>query len=1140
MTVCAACGAENPGKAKFCMECAASLTVPVAIAEERKTVTTLFCDLVAFTAMSEAADPEDVDAVLRRYYSAARKVIENHGGTVEKFIGDAVVGVFGVPAAHEDDPERAVRAALRIVEALEGMARPDGSRLEVRVGVNTGEALVRLDVTPGSGEGFLTGDAVNTAARLQAAAPPGGVAIGGLTHSLTEKAFLFEALAPLTLKGKREPVTAWLVKEPRSRTGLRTAGTTTTPFFGRRAELVALQGALTCAIEIGRAQFCLLVGEPGIGKSRLVLEFAHSLEVRPELITWRQGRCLPYGDGIAFWALGEILKAHAGILDSDGVSAVESKLDAMLPEGDDEAWLRQRLRPLLGLESSQAAREESFAAWARFLEIVASARPTVVVIEDLHWAGAALLAFIEHLLSQDLKVPLLIVATTRPELLQQHEGALTAADDHSLHRVRLPVLSQGEATALIAGLLDAELAPGVGARVLDLVGGNPLYAEQYVRLLLDRGLLIHTPDGLHLEASEELPLPDGVQAVLAARLDTLPSGQKALLCDAAVIGETFWGGGVAALSGRDEHEVNEVMTALVARDLVRPTAGASMAGEIEYLFWHAVAREAAYAQLPRRLRLAKHIAVADWLEARAGARAGDFAEILAHHYVTALEMARAAGETDLATSLSAPAIRSLTEAGDRVYTADLGGAERFYRLALDLARAGTAERATIQARLGETLLWSGRHAEAEDLLADAVSGLRAVGDARRAAVALVCLARARENVAGAASLEDLYRDAMGLLEEDGPSRELVRVLTECGRFEIERGELERGLVAFERAPEIARQIGDPEPALALNLRGATLGELGMPGCQADLGRSLVLAQQQGLGVELGRVWVNYCAYLDLQEGPLRALEELAHALAFARSRGLVSFVGGILALRVELLVYAGRWTEAIAEAGKLESSPHSGLDAIDLLGARELRLLAVTWRGEFETARGDLDSVLRFLETFHHGLSCVDVAVALLICAVVEAQSSSERALQRLEEMLATDTRGAQGYLAYLLPEASRIAVRGHDLALAERLRGSWRGCLPVEELVRESIASMLAAERGGHEAAAAGFADAAARWHDFGVPYEEGQALLGRGRCLVALGRAPEAAAPLAAARGIFARLGAKPALAETESVLAGAGLEV
>ncbi|MEE4274493.1 MAG: adenylate/guanylate cyclase domain-containing protein, partial [Thermoleophilia bacterium] len=693
MTVCAACAAENPDDARFCMACGAALAAPPPIAEERKVVTTLFCDLVGFTAMSEAADPEDVDALLGRYHEAARKVIERHGGTVEKFIGDAVVGVFGVPAVHEDDPERAVRAGLRLIEALDGLTRPDGAALDVRVGVNTGEALVRLDVGPSSGRGFLAGDAVNVAARLQAAAPPNGVAVGALTRELTERVIEYEDLPPVAAKGKAEPVATWLAKQALARTGLRTDGTTATPFLGREDELAVLHDALRQATRLNESRVVLLVGEPGIGKSRLVLEFARALDASPELVNWRQGRCLPYGEGVTFWALGEILKGQAGILDFDDVATVEAKLEAVLPEGEDGPWLRQRLRPLLGLEAPQAAREENFAAWKRFLELIASARPTVVVLEDLHWAGEAMLSFVEHLLSRDLEVPLLIVATTRPELLQEHEGALTAAAAGDRpRRITLPTLSQQEAGALIAHLLDAEPAADAWGRLVDVAGGNPLYAEQYVRLLLDRGLLVRTPDGCHLATDADLPLPETVQAVLAARLDTLPSEHKALLCDAAVIGETFWRGGVVALSGRDASAVDEGMAALAARDLVRPVLRRAMEGEAEYLFWHALARDVAYGQLPRKVRARKHEAAALWIERQVGERNDEFAEILAHHSTAALDLARAVDDAELAASLVSPTIARLGRAGDRALRLDVAAAERHFARALELAEHDAGER----------------------------------------------------------------------------------------------------------------------------------------------------------------------------------------------------------------------------------------------------------------------------------------------------------------------------------------------------------------------------------------------------------------------------------------------------------------
>ena len=352
---------------------------------------------------------------------------------------------------------------------------------------------------------------------------------------------------------------------------------------------------------------------------------------------------------------------------------------------------------------------------------------------------------------------------------------------------------------------------------------------------------------------------------------------------------------------------------------------------------------------------------------------------------------------------------------------------------------------------------------------------------------------------------------------------------------MDHGEPKPGLVAVERALEAARQIGVPEPALALNLRGSVRGDLGMPGCLADFRRSLELARRQGLGVERGRVWFNYCSFLGLQEGPRRALEEYALFYDFAASRGLASIVGISRSQHVEFLVYAGRWDEALDEADMVESAPDELVDASDVLFMRQMRLLVLSWKGEREVDPRELES------TFAASLASpldTDKAFGMLIVALVSAQASPDLALELVEQMLATTTRGTNVGRAALMPEAARLAVRGSATALAESLLSSVQGPLPVEELARESIAALLAEARSEHEAAAAGFADAAAGWHDFGVPYEEGHALLGQGRCLVALGRAPEAAAPLAAAREIFARLGARPALAETEAVLAGLGL--
>ena len=543
MTACPSCGNENPETNKFCGECAAPLGTPARpVAEERKVVTSLFCDLVGFTATSESADPEDVGKMLAAYFAMARAQIEAHGGVVEKFIGDAVVGVFGVPAAHEDDPERAVRAGLRIAEDAEQLETATGEPLRLRVGINTGEALVRLGVSAASGDGFLTGDAINTASRIQSVAPEMGVAVGLATYEATATIFDYVELEPARLKGKSEPVRVFHAKTSRSRFGTDLTRTHDTPFIGREIDLAILKGIFDKTVAATSPQLVTVVGEPGLGKSRIVAELLGYIDSKPELITWRQGRCLPYGEGITFWALGEILKAHAGILESDTPAVATTKLEAVLPEGEERAWFRQRLLPLLGIEAtSSAEREELFTAWRRFLEHIAEQDPTVLVFEDLHWADDAMLAFLEHLADRAEEVPLLVVGTARPELFEHHPEY--AAGLLNVTPIRLSPLTEQETSRLVSALLETTVIPVELQRpILDRAGGNPLYAEEFVRLLKDKDLLVKKGTSWELKYGEEVPFPDSVHALIAARLDTLPQDRKSMLADAAVVGKVFWAG----------------------------------------------------------------------------------------------------------------------------------------------------------------------------------------------------------------------------------------------------------------------------------------------------------------------------------------------------------------------------------------------------------------------------------------------------------------------------------------------------------------------------------------------------------------------------------------------------------------------
>ncbi|MGL6278195.1 MAG: adenylate/guanylate cyclase domain-containing protein, partial [Gaiella sp.] len=392
MTVCPACGHENPAGSRFCNGCGAPLAERPAAREERKTVSVVFADLVGSTARAESLDPEDVRAILAPYHARLRQELERYGGTVEKFIGDAVVGVFGAPVAHEDDAERAVRAALAIQEAIAELNEADPTlALEVRIGVNTGEALVDLAARPELGEGMVSGDVVNTGARLQSAAPAGGIVVGGATHRATERAIAYEEHPPVVAKGKAEPVEAWRAIAPHAAFGLEHGDTGRAPLVGRERELALLVDAFERARRDQRPQLVTLVGVPGIGKSRLVHELSRRVDEDPDLIVWRRGRSLPYGEGVSYWALGEIVKAQAGILESDRGAEAGEKLGravrSLVGDAGEAAWVERCLRPLLGLSSIDASlpREEAFAAQRRFLEAIAETGPSVLVFEDMHW-----------------------------------------------------------------------------------------------------------------------------------------------------------------------------------------------------------------------------------------------------------------------------------------------------------------------------------------------------------------------------------------------------------------------------------------------------------------------------------------------------------------------------------------------------------------------------------------------------------------------------------------------------------------------------------------------------------------------------------------------------------------------------------
>ncbi len=610
MPVCSSCGQDNPDHARFCLACGSALveTTQAPSAEERKTVSVLFADLVGFTASSDQADPEDVRAALRPYHGMLKREIERYGGTVEKFIGDAVMAVFGAPVSREDDAERAVLAALRILEEMPALnAERVGTELAVRVAVNTGEGLVNVAARADRGETLVTGDVVNTASRLQGVAPVGGLVVGEATYRATRDLFEYESLDPVALKGKADPVTMWRAIRARAgfRRGVDTTGATT--FVGRDLERTLLQQAYLRTVRERAVQLLTITGEPGVGKSRLVHEFFRFIDDQPDIVWWRHGRCLPYGEGVSFWALGEMVKSQAGILESDGPAEVHQELgDAVALLVEDEAdreWIGSRLGSLVGVTTEVPAdRGELFAAWMTFLEGMASQRPLVLVFEDLHWADDSMLEFIEHLVDWSSGVPILVLCTARPELYERHTG--WGGGKRNATTIALSPLSPDESDELVSVLLGGEeLGNEVRRSLLDRSGGNPLYAEEFIRMVRERA----ASNGA---GGSEVAVPETVHALIAARLDTLPPERKTILHDASVVGRVFWVGAVAHIGGVGDTAVRSGLHDLSRKELVRPVRGSSVKDEPEYSFWHATRSRRRIRTDPRGPRSQKHRAAA--------------------------------------------------------------------------------------------------------------------------------------------------------------------------------------------------------------------------------------------------------------------------------------------------------------------------------------------------------------------------------------------------------------------------------------------------------------------------------------------------------------------------------------------------
>jgi tetratricopeptide (TPR) repeat protein len=945
-----------------------------------------------------------------------------------------------------------------------------------------------------------------------------GIACSEQTYHATERVFDYEGLDPVQVKGKREPLALFRPLAPRASFGSDVMRTHSTPLVGRELEKPLLIGTFERSAKQRSCQLVTVVGEPGVGKSRLCAELFSYVEDRPGLVRWRQGRSLSYGEGMAFWALGEIVKAECGILESDSQEEAERKLDQALPRDDpDHAWLKARLAPLVGAGGEPASQEESFTAWRRCLEAWAESRETILVFEDLQWADAALLSFLEHLADWAEGVPLLLLCTARPELLEQHPS--WGAGLRNATTISLPPLTDEETARLISTLLERAVLPAETQQaLLEHAGGNPLYAEEFVRLLADRG----GPGG-----SGEVP--GSVQALIAARLDTLSTERKSLLQDAAVLGKVFWAGALAEMGAREAREVEQALHELSRKELVRPARTSSMGGEAEYGFWHLLVRDVCYGQIPRAVRAARHRAAAAWLERQAGERVEDLADVLAYHYVQALELARAAGQPEQAEELEASAIRYLALAGERALALDVERAEQSLARALALSPARDPGRASLLERWAHAAQQQGRLREAKAALEEAIALYRERGESVAAGRSLTALSL---HLAG---LGDPHRqqpltEAIALLEAQPPGPELVAAYAMLGSLHVVFfSDFPEAITAAERALALAAELHLPEHARARGFRGTARASLGEREGLDDLRRALALSVERGRSRDAAVFYNNLSEALWAYEGPKAALAVAREGVDFCERRGIAEFERNIAAQSLIFFAHCGRVTEALAEAEPLAAQLEA-TGAVNLIRVLSVQLRLLAERGDAGGAAADAERLAAAArETAEVQQLSIGFAAAARLLLAHGRHDEARALLLELEQ-----TSGIRGDINFAanLPELVRCALALRDAALATQLADGVQPRTPLHEHALCAALAQLAEAGGEHARAATLYAEAAGRWQEFGEVPEFAYALLGHGRCLLSVGRS-EAEAPLREARELFASMGYSPALAETEALL-------
>ncbi|MFN8186801.1 MAG: adenylate/guanylate cyclase domain-containing protein [Gaiellales bacterium] len=1131
---CPQCGAANTPGVKFCGECGVRLAEgapapapasPVAQPEaERRLVSVLFADLVGFTSLSEKRDPEETRELLSAYFDAARTVIGRYGGTVEKFIGDAVMAVWGAPVAHEDDAERAVRAALDLVETVAGVGAENGPPdLRLRAGVASGEAAVTLGA---EGQGMVAGDLVNTAARIQSVSAPATVLVDDTTHRMTEAAVAYEDAGEHELKGKAEPARLWrAMRIVAGRRGDKRAGALEAPFVGRAAELRVVKELFHATADEGGARLVSVIGVAGMGKSRLAWEFDKYTDGLIDEVWWHKGRCLPYGEGVAYWALAEMVRMRAGILEEEAPETAAAKLAASvrrhLGDPEERAWVEPRLAHLLGLaERTAPDQQDLFSAWRRFFERMAEEGPVVLLFEDLHWADAGLLDFVEYLLEWSRAYPLFILTLARPELLERRPT--WGAGKRSFTSLVLEPLPEEARDELLQGLVPG-LPDELRSQIVERAEGVPLYAIEIVRMLLDRALIERADDGEFrvTSAFDGLDVPETLQALIAARLDGLDPAERRLLQDASVLGKTFVADALAAVSGLDRAELEPILRTLVHKEILSVDEDRRSPERGQYGFLHALVQKVAYDTLARKERKARHLAVARYL-GQAWPDEAEIAEVVAAHF---LEAYRAEPEAADALEIKATARECLARAAERA--ASLAASEEAQRSFVDAAELADEPlvRAELLERAGEAARSGARFEEAAALFEGAIELLESEGHVHPAArvsarLGEVFLEQGRNDAALAR-----LQDAFAVLSTDEPDADLATLAVVLARTYRIVGATELAAERVELALQVA-EVLDLHEVVARALSSKAIILDGRPAESEALGRqALRIALEHGQGASALRAAVNLGHLLHSRGRVEEAVGITRDSLALARRRGDRPWEWFLLSNLVEFMASSGEWAEALSLAAELpDEARHASTASYPV----ESVVRALVEQGRLDEAR----ALAQALAGRENSDDYQDRAyAALALAALARAEGDHATALRQGETAFEEFLVYGDGLQAVDgLAEAAGAAFSLGDVGQVESILARCAALRPVERIryLRAQelrLWARLAATRGDDDSAAAGLRQASAEFRGLEMPFWLAVTLVESAELLVGRREPAAAAEPLLEeARGIFERLGAQP----------------